>query len=202
MVGDPQQNLKPSGVLTGDEAVLQPTSTDPPPGASPNGSQIDSQGPEPNAYEELTRARRGLEQLGEIGSVRVALQPIVDLTTTEVIGYEALARFVGDTTISPRAWFAQAAELGLLCEVEIAAIKAALAELGRVPANAFVAVNLSPSTAASKELRDLLSGVDGSRVVLKITEDAAAEGYERISEAVGALRADRGQDRRGRHRLG
>jgi EAL domain-containing protein (putative c-di-GMP-specific phosphodiesterase class I) len=45
-------------------------------------------------------------------------------------------------------------------------------------------------TAASEELGEVLSSVDGSRVVLEITENAAAVGYEEVSEAVGMLRAN------------
>ncbi len=137
----------------------------------------------------LIRARRRFEQLPADGSIRVAFQPIVDLATTEVIGYEALARFPGDETISPRTWFAEAAELDLLTELEMACIRAAIAQLGQLPPEAFISVNVSLVTAASEELREFLSTVDGSRVVLEITEDAAATGYDEVSEAVGALRA-------------
>jgi EAL domain-containing protein (putative c-di-GMP-specific phosphodiesterase class I) len=49
---------------------------------------------------------------------------------------------------------------------------------------------VSPVTAASEELGEVLSSVDGSRVVLEITENAAAVGYEEVSEAVGMLRAN------------
>jgi EAL domain-containing protein (putative c-di-GMP-specific phosphodiesterase class I) len=116
-------------------------------------------------------------------------QPIVDLATTKVIGYEALARFPGDTSVSPRTWFAEAAEVGMLLEIEMTAIRAALAQLERLPSDAFVSVNVSPVTAGSEELRDVISGVDPSRVVLEISENAAAEDYGEVSEAVGALRA-------------
>jgi EAL domain-containing protein (putative c-di-GMP-specific phosphodiesterase class I) len=139
--------------------------------------------------EGLLEARRRLEEPDFDGSIRVALQPIVDLSTTDVIGYEALARFPGDEAISPRTWFAEAAALGRLREVEMAAIRAALAKLGQLPSEAFISVNVSLVTAASEEFGDFLGTVDGSRVVLEITEDAAAAGYEEVSEAVGALRA-------------
>ncbi|MGD1011631.1 MAG: EAL domain-containing protein [Acidimicrobiales bacterium] len=137
----------------------------------------------------LTEARRRVESLPEDGSVHVVFQPIVDLATTKVIGYEALARFAGDSGLSPRTWFAEAAEVGLLLEIEMLTIRAALDQLRHLPPDAFVSLNLSPLTAGSEELRDALAGVDGSRVVLEINEGAAAEGYEQVSEAVGALRS-------------
>ncbi len=137
----------------------------------------------------LVEVRRRFEELPADGSIRIVFQPIVDLATTKVIGYEALARFPGDSSVSPRTWFAEAAEVGLLLEIEMTAIRAALAHLERLPAEAFISVNLSPETAGSDELRDVLGGVDPKRVVLEINEDAAAGDYEEVSEAVGALRA-------------
>ena len=137
----------------------------------------------------LVEVRRRFEELPADGSIRMVFQPIVDLATRKVIGYEALARFPGDSSVSPRTWFAEAAEVGLLLEIEMTAIRAALAHLERLPAEAFISVNLSPETAGSDELRDVLVGVDPKRVVLEINEDAAAGDYEEVSEAVGALRA-------------
>ena len=138
----------------------------------------------------LADATRRIEQLLSDGSIRVAFQPIIDLATKAVIGYEALARFPGNASISTRTWFAEAAEVGLLREIEMSAIRAALAQLEKLPADAFISVNVSPLTAASDELRLVLEEVDGSRVVLEITENAAAEGYDEVSDAVGALRAN------------
>jgi len=136
----------------------------------------------------LVEARRRLEELPADGSLRVVFQPIVDLATTKVIGYEALARFPGDSSITPRTWFAEAAEVGLLLDIEMTAIRAALAQLERLPTDAFISVNVSPSTAGSDELRDVLGGVDPTRVVLEITENAVDGDYEEVSDAVGALR--------------
>jgi len=148
----------------------------------------DSVSPSPDD-ERLAEARRRVESLPADGSIRVVFQPIVDLATTKVIGYEALARFPGDSSVSPRTWFAEAAEVGLLLEIEMTAIRAALAHLERLPKDAFISVNVSPETAGSEELREVLASVDPSRVVLEITENAAAGDYEEVSEAVGALRA-------------
>jgi len=144
----------------------------------------------PSDDERLVEVRRRLARLSVEGSIRVALQPIVDLATTKVIGYEALARFPGDEAISPRRWFDEAAEVGLLREIEMASIRVALAQLAQLPPELFISVNVSPVTAASEELGEVLSSVDGSRVVLEITENAAAVGYEEVSEAVGMLRAN------------
>ena len=151
----------------------------------------DAQAPASSSPEQarLAEARRRVEELPADGSIRVVFQPIVDLATTKVIGYEALARFPGDATVSPRTWFAEAAEVGLLLEIEMTAIRTALAHLERLPRDAFISVNVSPTTAGSDELRDVLGEVDPKRVVLEITENAAAGDFDEVSEAVGALRA-------------
>jgi len=177
-VGDPHEDL---------ESQAEPRVSDPA-GESPDSVAEDSESGSPDD-ERLVEVRRRVEELPGDGSIRVVFQPIVDLVTAKVIGYEALARFPGDSSISPRTWFAEAAEVGLLLEIEMTAIRAALAQLEHLPADAFISVNVSPGTAGSEELRDVLGGVDPKRVVLEITEDAVAGDYEEVSEAVGALRA-------------
>jgi EAL domain-containing protein (putative c-di-GMP-specific phosphodiesterase class I) len=146
---------------------------------------VSSLPPDPRVAE----ARLRIEHLLEEGTLRVAFQPIVDLSTKNVIGYEALARFPGDSGISPQQWFADAARVGIQQEIEMAAIKAALDHLAELPSDAFISLNVSPVTAGSEELRDALVGVDGSRVVLEINENAAAEGYDQVTEAIGVLRS-------------
>jgi EAL domain-containing protein (putative c-di-GMP-specific phosphodiesterase class I) len=159
-------------------------------GDVPTESPEDSAPDEPRADDpRLVEARRRTEQLLADDAIRIAFQPIVDLANKEVIGFEALARFPGDSEISPHVWFAEAAEVGLQIEIEMAAIRRALRDLEHLPADAFISLNVSPLTAGSKELRDALAEVEGSRVVLEITESAAAEGYDKVMEAIGELRA-------------
>jgi EAL domain-containing protein (putative c-di-GMP-specific phosphodiesterase class I) len=187
LVADPHEDLEPAPEPTPTSAAAAPEPLHGGSSATAEGLDDDSPGePEDSS---LALLRRRLCQSGDEGSIRVAFQPIVDLATHQVIGYEALARFSGDTTISPKTWFAEAAEMGVLREVEIAAIRAALAELDKLPADAFISLNVSPETAASEELCGLITAIDGSRVVLEITENEAAESYDEVSEAVGRLRA-------------
>jgi EAL domain-containing protein (putative c-di-GMP-specific phosphodiesterase class I)/DNA-binding NarL/FixJ family response regulator len=97
-------------------------------------------------------------------------QPIVDLDRGHVAGLEALARFRGTPRHrSPEAWFAEAASVGLLAELELAAIELALVELDRVPGGTYLAVNLSPQTVCSEELPVLL-GDRAERLMLEMTE--------------------------------
>ncbi len=159
-------------------------------GDVPTESPEDSAPDEPRPDDpRLVEARRRTEQLLADDAIRIAFQPIVDLANKEVIGFEALARFPGDAEISPHVWFAEAAEVGLQIDIEMAAIRRALRDLEHLPADAFISLNVSPLTAGSTELRDALAEVEGSRVVLEITESAAAEGYDKVMDAIGELRA-------------
>ena len=126
----------------------------------------------------LVEARRRLEELPADGSLRVVFQPIVDLATTKVIGYEALARFPGDSSITPRTWFAEAAEVGLLLDIEMTAIRAALAQLE----------DHRQQGQQEEPDRHQSDGVD-RHGVLEGEQHRSADGdYEEVSDAVGALR--------------
>jgi PAS domain S-box-containing protein len=60
-------------------------------------------------------------------SLTMVFQPIVRLEDGEIAGAEALARFTGEIDRTPDVWFADAAEVGLGEELEILAIRTALA---------------------------------------------------------------------------
>ena len=64
--------------------------------------------------ERADRIRQVLDQ----GLLRMAFQPIAELTSGDLVGFEALARFPGDPPRSPDLWFADAAELGMQVELE------------------------------------------------------------------------------------
>ena len=122
-------------------------------------------------------------------SIHMAFQPIVSLDSRECIGYEALARFPAEQIVSPQSWFAAAAAQGLAYELEIAAVSSALSQLGDLPADAFVSLNVSPITAGSPELRKLIDLDRRTRVVFEIKEDAAVEDYQRFTGAIDELRS-------------
>jgi EAL domain-containing protein (putative c-di-GMP-specific phosphodiesterase class I) len=117
----------------------------------------------------------------------MAFQPIVDLNSRAVIGLEALARFPDETIVSPQPWFAAAAEQGLVNELELLAAASAVDQLTKLPDEAFVALNVSSSTAASAELREVIAAV-APRVVLEIKEGDETSGTYHFSEAIKGLR--------------
>src|SRR5690606_14964139 len=73
------------------------------------------------AAERRQRADRIVDVLAE-GGIRMLYQPIVDLGGGDIVGVEALARFPGLPDRGPEWWFAEAADLGLGAQLEMAAI--------------------------------------------------------------------------------
>ena len=141
--------------------------------------------PAPGAEpERLTWFQRGTEQRDEIvnllqrpDGIRMAFQPILDLRTGTVAGYEALARFAAPGNRPPNAWFAQAHRFGLGYELEARAVAAALDAPNR-PENTYLTVNLSPSALTSAPVQSALpESLDD--IVIELTEN------ELLSDAPG-----------------
>jgi EAL domain-containing protein (putative c-di-GMP-specific phosphodiesterase class I)/CheY-like chemotaxis protein len=130
------------------------------------------------------RVRQALEE----DVLRMVFQPICTLAG-ETTGAEALARFECEPLRTPDLWFAEAAEVGLLLELEILAVRKALEALPSLPEPLYLSVNVSPTTLTSTALRQVLEQTDGSRVVVEVTEHAPIDDYESLREALATLRA-------------
>ncbi len=122
------------------------------------------------------------------GAIRPVYQPIFGLATLDVVGYEALARFDREPIRGPDVWFAAADEVGMGLELELAAIRAAVARFSELPAPAYLALNASPATAVSEELATLLLGLPAERLVIEITEHAAVPDYDALQAALAGFR--------------
>lgn len=134
------------------------------------------------------RARELIERAVADGGFTMALQPVVDLGTRRVMGYEALARFPQDELGPPGAWFAAARRLRLLKELETAAMDKALEHLASLGPEQLLAVNLSPDALVSG-VADRLEGPEGQRIVIELTEHEPVSDYARLNEAIGRLQA-------------
>ena len=99
------------------------------------------------------------------GAIVPHFQPVLELATGRVSGYEALARMPAR---APDEWFAQAHRVGLGAELEAAAVAAALAAPGR-PAGTFLAVNVSPRALVTPQVMEVLPD-DLSSIVVELTE--------------------------------
>jgi EAL domain-containing protein (putative c-di-GMP-specific phosphodiesterase class I) len=117
----------------------------------------------------------------------IVFQPIVDLASATVAGYEALARFPG--TAAPDVWFAAAAEAGLGAELEALALRRALAALPDLPPNTFLTVNVSPHLLGTAPVVAALAEPPSlRRVVVELTEHMPTPDLAALREQTAALR--------------
>jgi EAL domain-containing protein (putative c-di-GMP-specific phosphodiesterase class I) len=131
------------------------------------------------------RLRRVIDE--ELFSIH--FQPIWDFRHEAPVGFECLARFSAEPLRSPDKWFAEAAALGLGLELELAAIRSALAASAALPDSVYVAINAAAETILSSDLETALAGFDGRRIVLELTEHAAVSDYDGLIAAITSYRA-------------
>ncbi len=95
-------------------------------------------------------------------------QPVLELATGRVAGYEALARMPEGPFRPPDQWFNQAHRAGLGPALEAAALRAALRAHDR-PERTFLALNVSPGALLTQEVRTTLpENLEG--IVIELTE--------------------------------
>jgi len=122
------------------------------------------------------------------GGPRVVYQPVFDITDRRWVGVEALARFDAPPHRTPDRWFAEADVAGLRVEMELTSVRAALDDLDRLDADAFVSINVSPWTCCSSQLAEMLEHTPLDRVVLEITEHTPVTDYKRLSACLEPFR--------------
>jgi diguanylate cyclase (GGDEF)-like protein len=120
-------------------------------------------------------------------AIRPVFQPVLELATGRVCGYEALTRVDANPVRRPDQWFAQAHRCGLGAELEALALRAALAVPGR-PAGTFLALNVSPIGLLAPPVQDVLPG-DLSDVVIELTEHELFAAEEALEARLAELRA-------------
>lgn len=114
-------------------------------------------------------------------------QPIVELATGRIGGYEALTRFQQTEPMRPPGlWFAQARRCGLGAALEARAIERSLAVPGRPPGT-FLSINVSPAVLLSPEIAGVLPA-DLSELVIELTEDDLFSKDETLDVALAELR--------------
>jgi EAL domain-containing protein (putative c-di-GMP-specific phosphodiesterase class I) len=123
-------------------------------------------------------------------ALEIVFQPNVDLRSGGVVGAEALARFAQPPIRPPDVWFAEAASVGLVVELEIAAIRSALDQLGRLPSGLYLSLNASVETILSDEFRRTLAKVAAERLVLELTEHTEVRDYRQLEQSIEDLRSN------------
>ena len=114
------------------------------------------------------------------------LQPIVDLGSLAVVGYEALTRFTDG--VRPDLRFNEAASVGLGDDYELAAIEAALAAASHLPQDVFLSLNMSPGLVlgCSRRLRKMIGTTD-RRLIVELTEHVPIDDYAAPRKAIETL---------------
>ena len=133
-------------------------------------------------------ARQRIEKAIRRGSVRMVVQPIVNIRTGQVVGVEALARFPKFPYRTPDLWFAEARAVGLGVELELLAIRSALSLLDRLPGQTYLAVNAGPPTICDERLSSLLVATHPDRIVLELTEHTVVGDYATLLSSLTRLR--------------
>lgn len=143
-----------------------------------------------------------LRRAVETGGLRLAMQPIIDLETGEIPGFEALARWNHRTRgpIAPTEFIGVAEESGLIVPLGRWALESALQTLSEWDEKAkralpvSVSVNLSAIQIARDDIAAIVAellarfGIAGERLTLELTESAIVQDPKRAAEVLAALK--------------
>src|SRR5262245_20882665 len=122
------------------------------------------------------------------GAPRIVYQPIYELGAQTLVGVECLARFDSEPRRSPDKWFEAAREAGVQLELELHAIRNAIAAIDEFPPEVYLGINSSPELILSGRLAPMIADLDASRLVLEITEHATVTDYDALIRALRPLR--------------
>jgi EAL domain-containing protein (putative c-di-GMP-specific phosphodiesterase class I) len=140
------------------------------------------------AEAELLHRRDAVAELLRTEALRILFQPVFELVSGDLVAYEALARFPGEPERPPADWFADAGDVGLGVDLELAALRAALDQLDEVPADVSLSLNISPVAAVSPRFAEHVRPV-ADRIVIELTEHSSIPDYAPLASALGELRA-------------
>lgn len=123
-------------------------------------------------------------------------QPIVDLATGRVIGFEGLSRPAADTGFSdPGTMFTAAESAGRTVELDMACLQAVIAGAREMPADQLLTINISPRTIeaphfSTDALLSILNrhAIHPGRVVVELTEREKVEDITRLQSTLNAMK--------------
>jgi EAL domain-containing protein (putative c-di-GMP-specific phosphodiesterase class I)/ActR/RegA family two-component response regulator len=140
------------------------------------------------AHSALPEAQERIEAVLINRTITPVFQPVVDLDTTETVGYEALARFAQPHNRGPAGWFQDAFQVGLGVELEWLAVTQALPFLELIHPEMFLALNMSPATILHLQKETLCSPNLCPQIVVELTEHVPIEDYSALHDALRDIR--------------
>ncbi len=137
------------------------------------------------------------------GGLRLHYQPVLDLKTNEIVGYESLVRWLHPMRglLSPPDFFEAAERLDLLADIDAWTLEAASSQLAdwlrckQVPATCVVSVNASASNFIDAGYPALVmetlarTGLSPDHLVIELGEDAVLANTDRAAKIIGELRS-------------
>jgi len=133
--------------------------------------------------------RTALQAVIDTTAFHPVVQPIVDVRTRQVVGYEALTRFADGEPPDTR--FSTAWSVGLGMDLEFATLDRAIRVARALPTGQWLNVNISPKLLDQpRKLQILVKSADRP-LVLEITEHEVISDYSAVREALQHLRPAR-----------
>jgi len=133
--------------------------------------------------EDMDRLRRAFTE----AALETVFQPMIDLSNSDCIAYEALTRFPEEPSWTTREWFAAATDLGVAAQLELAAIAAAISHIDDIPQETALSINVSPAVAIMDEFFELVAPF-APRLIIELTEHEPVEDYAALALGLQDLR--------------
>ncbi|HEV2426800.1 MAG TPA: EAL domain-containing protein, partial [Acidimicrobiales bacterium] len=141
-------------------------------------------GSQAHAFELRAQVGTRVREVLEHRRFHAVFQPVVDLVTSRVVGYEALTRF--DDARRPDEVFAEAHTVGLGTRLEAACAASALDAFAAADPELGLSLNFSPAALLDGSAAGVVVGC-GRRVTIEVTEHAPIDDFAAVRRAVAAI---------------
>ena len=145
--------------------------------------------PVPSPADTVRRERAEVVSLLGADCLYPVYQPIFDFISGKIVGFEALARFTGRFHRPPNLWFDQAWRVGHGPELEMAALRMAIAHAAPLPGDAFLTLNCSAALITAPELPQALAATSRP-LVIELTEHDPVLDYDVLKNALARIRTN------------